>query len=157
AHQKLVEHVTIRAVTFSHTEWHLPDPRPPATQPAREGEAPAEPPFPTDSGGFAQAAIPVPAVIRGDGVRNCTFDRCTIAHAGTWGIELSRACSQNHITRCTLTDLGAGGIKLGEDAIRQKTADLTFANEIADCTISDAGHVFPSAVGIWLGQTFDNR
>lgn len=134
--------IHVRGLTFSHTEWMLPDPDAATTQPV--------------SGGFAQAATPVSAAVYGEGVKNSTFENCTIEHAGTYGIHLARGAQRNTITRCTLRDLGAGGVRIGEQSIRTEQADLSFANRVTDCEISDCGHVFPSAVGIWVGQSFDN-
>jgi parallel beta-helix repeat protein len=53
--------------------------------------------------------------------------------------------------------LGAGGIKIGETQIRSDEAERTFGNEIGDCTIVDGGKMFHSAVGIWIGQSPNNR
>lgn len=136
-----VEHIAWRGITFSHTEWYFPEA-------SRRGR---------DVGGFAQAAVEVPGAIYGEGVRRCTFQGCTIAHVGTYGLELARGCHENRILDCTFTDLGAGGIKIGETVIRDDGAEQTYGNEIQDCTIRDGGRMFHSAVGIWIGQSPNNR
>lgn len=136
-----VEHITWRGITFSHAEWYFPEA-------SRRGR---------DVGGFAQAAVEVPGAIYGEGVRRCTFQGCTIAHVGTYGLELARGCHENRILDCTFTDLGAGGIKIGETVIRDDGAEQTYGNEIQDCTILDGGRMFHSAVGIWIGQSPNNR
>ena len=134
ANGQFVEHVTFRGITFANSEWYLP---------------------PTMAG-FGQAAVGVPGAVWGEGVRGCTFDSCTVTHAGNYGIELGRGCRHNRISYCTMTDLGAGGIKIGTQAVHLADADQTAENEISDCTISDCGKIFPSAIGIWLGQTYQN-
>jgi hypothetical protein len=138
-----IENLTFRNVTFAHVEWIQPDPSPATTQPI--------------SGGFAQAAVGVSGAVRGEGLKKGTFDGCTFTNLGTYGLDLGRGSQDNRITHCTFRDLGAGGIKLGTTAIHASRREQTFGNEITDNDIGDGGHVFPSAVGIWLGQAGDNR
>ena len=140
---QFIEDLTFRGVTFAHVEWIQPDPGPATTQPI--------------SGGFAQAAVGVSGAVRGEGLKTVTFDGCTFANLGTYGLDLGRATQNCRVTRCTFRDLGAGGIRLGTTAIHSDKRDQTFGNAITDNDIGDGGHVYPSAVGIWLGQAGDNR
>jgi parallel beta-helix repeat protein len=141
--KQFIDHLTISGLVFAHTEWMLPEPGPATTQPA--------------SGGFTQAAIPVPAAVRGTGLRNVVFERCTFRNLGTWAMELGRSTQDCRVSACTFHDLGGGGIKLGDDQRHQSAHDRTRGNEITDCEIADVGRVFDSAVGIWVGQASDNR
>ncbi|MCS7224558.1 MAG: right-handed parallel beta-helix repeat-containing protein [Armatimonadetes bacterium] len=141
---ELVEHIRIEGLTFSHTEWVFPDGKGPVW--------PAE-----DAGGFAQAAVGVPGAVWGAGVRDCVFQNCVFTRMGTYGLELSRGCKRNKIRYCLFRDLGAGGIKIGEQGIREKDEERTEDNEISDCDIGYGGLLFHSAVGIWIGQSGNNK
>jgi hypothetical protein len=76
---------------------------------------------------------------------------------GTYGLELGQGCVSNRISRCELTDLGGGGIKIGTGGIARDFEDNARENEINDCLISDGGKLFHSAVGVWVGQSPGNR
>jgi hypothetical protein len=146
-----VQNVTVRGLEFSHTEWYFPEGFQSGTN--RLGISPKPSP---EVGGFGQAAVGVPGAIWGQGMRRCLIEDCAIHHLGTYAIELWRGCQSNRISYCNLDDLGAGGIKLGEGGISEKPAEQTFGNEITDCRIENGGKLFHSAVGVWIGQTFNN-
>ena len=149
---KFLEKVTFRGLAFGHTEWCFPqgfdqDKTKPTIWPPPKAEV----------GGFGQAAVGVPGAVWGEGVRDCRWENCMFAHLGNYSLELARGCQGNQVRACEFFDLGAGGIKLGETAIRQNAAEQTRGNEVLDCAIHDGGKMFHSAIGIWLGQSPDNR
>ncbi|MSU58245.1 MAG: right-handed parallel beta-helix repeat-containing protein [Pedosphaera sp.] len=147
---QFVSDVEFNGLTFAHAEWNL----------AKVGDTNAAPGWPartSEVGGFNQAAIGVPGAVWGEGVRHCVFTNCTFAQVGTYGLELARGCRSNRITHCEFADLGAGGIKIGETAIRPVAAEQTEGNEISDCRIHDGGKTFQSAIGVWIGQSPNNR
>jgi hypothetical protein len=131
---RFVENLIFRKLTFAHTEW----------------------PIPGDRSGFSQAAVGVSGAIWGEGVRNCSFEGCTLKHLGTYGIELARGCKWNRIERCRVSDLGAGGIKIGETTMRDDESEQTHDNMVSNCHIHDGGLIFHSAIGIWIGQSYNN-
>jgi hypothetical protein len=132
--EKFVEHLNFRNLTFAHTEWSLPD----------------------DRSGFSQASIGVPGAIYGEGARKCTIENCTLKNLGTYGIEFSKGCKSNLIEGCEIFDLGAGGIKIGETAIRDSKLEQTHDITVLNCYIHEGGLVFHSAIGIWIGQSYNN-
>lgn len=136
------DRLTFRGLTFAHSEWGLP-PSPPLGPPV--------------IGGFAQAAVGVPAAVTLSGSHDCRFEACAFTHLGDVGIELGRGCQRDVIDHCTFTDLGAGGVKIGEAERRTAAVDQTFANTVSNCRVTDGGYLFPSACGIWVGQSYDNR
>jgi len=145
-----VHNIELRGLTFAHTEWNLAK--------AGDTNAPLGWPAPTSEvGGFAQAAVGVPAAVWGEGVRDCTFAACSFVNVGTYGLELARGCQGNRISRCEFRDLGAGGVRIGEAAIRTNAFEQSGGNEISDCSISEGGRVFHSGIGVWIGQSPNNR
>lgn len=132
---EFVEHITLRGLTFAHAEWW----------PARTDTA--------DTQANAEAL----AVIQGDGVRHCTIEDCTIRHASGYGIHLARGCAHNHLTGCEVRDLGAGGIRIGEMAIRDNEDEQSHSNRVSENHLHKLGLIFHQAVGVWIGQSYANR
>jgi parallel beta-helix repeat protein len=88
--------------------------------------------------------------------QDCKIENCRFEHLGNYALELVNGSQRNVIDHCTFTDLGAGAIRIGETTQPDKKLAQTFGNTVADCRITDGGHEFPSACGIWLGQTYNN-
>jgi hypothetical protein len=147
-----VQNLVFRGITFAHTEWYFP-----SGFAAGENKVDVDPPPADQIGGFAQAAVGVPGAVYGVGARQCRFEECRLIHLGGYGLELARGCQSNLISRCELGDLGAGGLKLGETALRDNPAELARANVVSDCEIHDGGRVFHSGIGLWIGQSPGNR
>ncbi len=150
--KRWIEHLAFRGIVFAHTEWYFPGGFDSGRQQAEVWPPPA-----AAVGGFAQAAIGVPGSVYGTALRHAIFDQCRWIHLGGYGLELGRGCRDNRIQRCELADLGAGGIKLGETAIRDSADEVARDNEVSDCHIHDGGRFFHSAIGIWIGQSPGNR
>ncbi|MBT3271044.1 hypothetical protein HN371_28140 [Candidatus Poribacteria bacterium] len=140
---RFVEHVVLRGLTFSHCEWWFgPE---------------YEPTWPNDDiGGMVQAAFAVPGAIRLRGARSCRIEQCAVMGVGTYAVELERGCQDNAVVHNTLTDLGAGGVKVGETTIRENGGEQTHRNQITDNVIAAGGRLFHSAVGIWVGHSGGN-
>ena len=105
----------------------------------------------------AQAAATVDAVITLEYANNISFVNCEVTHTGTYAFWFRRGCSNCSVNHCYLHDLGAGGVKIGETALPQETTDITNNITVDNNIITDAGHIFPCAVGIIIFHASDNK
>lgn len=148
-----VHDLRFEGLTFAHTEW-----QPPA-----------------DYASSLQAGIEVPGTLLFDYAERCAVTDGRIEHIGNYGIEVGVGCADIEIARNQITDIGAGGIRIGhffswetdgagrltERGIQRKAAmpkgphsqRITVAdNEIAHC-----GRFTPEAVGVFVGDNANNQ
>ncbi|MSU64463.1 MAG: right-handed parallel beta-helix repeat-containing protein [Pedosphaera sp.] len=146
---RYVEQLRFVGLGFEHTEWR---------QPKGGGERWLRPP--ADYANSPQAACHIPGAISFHGARYCAIEDCALAHLGWYGIELTHGCQGNRLVGNTLTDLGAGGIKLESAGVPQVVCVRplwTCNNCITDNHIWAGGRVFHNAVGILCLDAFGNH
>ncbi len=131
---RFVSDITFKGLTFAHSQWCTPP----------EGHQ------------FPQSDAVVASAIIANGSRNCRFDACTITHTGAYGIQLDDACKFNTIENCELTDLGAGGIKVGFWAPTDGDGQTGY-NIIRGNLIAHGGRIFAAGTGILVASSDHNR
>ncbi|MGO8736313.1 MAG: right-handed parallel beta-helix repeat-containing protein [Terriglobia bacterium] len=131
---ELVHDITLRDLAFSYTDWSIPP----------EGYV------------DMQAAYDIPAAVEMAGVTNCSIEKCLFTHLGQYAVEIHRGSKNVRIVGNEMTDLGAGGLKIGDPKIPNSHAEATEGNVVSDNHIHDIGIVYPAAVGIWIGQSSGN-
>jgi hypothetical protein len=134
---RYVSYLKFKDLIFTHTHWLLPE----------------------HIAGFTQNAHSVSATIRANGIQHCSWESCTVTHVGNYAVELFRGCQYNRIVNCQFSDLGAGGIKIGErvsDIPKISPLEVSHHNQIINNQVSDGGKFFHSAVGIRTVHSHNN-
>ena len=132
---KPVTHLGFRGLTFEHSAWTLP----------KEG---------FDG---HQGAVAVGGSIEGDYTEECAFEKCTFKQLGRYAVNLRRGCRKNLIRACEFTDLGGGGIPIGDKNDPREPAHQTTGNRIERCHVHHTGKVWHGSSGIWIGYASHTR
>jgi len=140
-------------LTFSHTEW-----QPPA-----------------DYASSLQAGIEVPGALLFDYAQRCAVTGGGIEHIGNYGVEVNVGCADIEISHNQITDIGAGGIRIGHffswetdgsgrltERGRQRKAAMPKGPHsqritVADNEIAHCGRFTPEAVGVFVGDNGNNK
>lgn len=122
-----------------------------------------------DNVGAVQAAIDVPGAVVFDRAERCVLYGCEIAHCAGYGVEMLTGSHANVLAACTIRDLGGGGVKIGHESlvVHEAAVGRSFIPEarwyrrmaatVVDCRIHGGGHVYASAIGVWIGNAGENR
>jgi parallel beta-helix repeat protein len=103
-----------------------------------------------------QAAYDIPAAIEMSGATNCSIEKCLFTHLGQYAVEIHGGSKEVRIVGNEMTDLGAGGVKIGDPKVPINDEQKTEGNIVSDNHIHDIGTVYPAAVGILIAQSSGN-
>ncbi len=133
--EKPVRDLTFSGIEFSHTGWSI------------------------GTNGYAdtQAAVAVHGDFRAEYAHNVRIENCTFSHLAGYGVELSKGCQEFSIVGNEFVDLGAGGIRIGENVRPQSTAEENHTHEVSDNHLHAMGKVYPPAVGIFIMHSGTNH
>jgi hypothetical protein len=129
-----VEHIVFQNLVFTHTNWVTPP----------QGYA------------CSQAESVLRGAITATGARHCTLEGCAVRQVGTYAVEWGAGCVGNQLLDCDLTDLGAGGVKIGDMKLHDDPRLVASGNVVRDCSITHGGRLHPAGIGVWVGQSHHN-
>ncbi len=135
AAKKPAEKITLRGLTLSHTDWSL----------GPKGHA------------DTQAAVAQRGDIRAEFARDIAIENCAFTHLAGYAVELGRGAQNCRVVGSEMTDLGAGGVRVGEGSSRPDPFDGVSGHMITDNHIYHMGLIFPPAVGVYILQSGNNR
>ncbi len=132
---RFVEHLEFRGLRFYYTDFPI----------APEGHS------------DGQAASSVNAAVEAVGARHCVVADCEVARTGNYAVWFRAGCKNNRLVRSELTDLGAGGVRIGETVDPPSPESAAERNTVDNCFIHDGGRIFREAVGAWIGRASWNN
>lgn len=106
--------------------------------------------------GTPQSEAYTPGVISFAGTHNSDIIDCRIEHIGYWGINLADGVQDVTVKGNTITDIGAGGIKVDGADYPSPPARFSGDNRITDNVVRSGGRVFMTAAGILVTHGFGN-
>ena len=130
-----VRSVTLRGLTFNHTDW----------DPGTNGYA------------DTQAAVAVRGDVRAEFAVDCVIEDCTFGQLAGYAVDLGRGCRNFRLTGNEIADIGAGAVRIGEPARRTDSVDMNHGHTITDNHAHHLGLVYPPAVGVLIMQSGTNR
>jgi hypothetical protein len=84
------------------------------------------------------------------GARRCRFEDCAFTDIAGYAVDILKGSRENVFSRCAMTRLGAGGVRLDGGLAGCPTVELNSGNVVKDCEIGPYGLDFRSAVGVLL-------
>lgn len=90
-----------------------------------------------------------------------SFTSCRLNHHGANAVFIGKGCSQVELEGCEMYDLGGGGAYIGFPVRDVAQAGVPYSdaphdNKVSHCMIRNCGIIHPTAVGVWIGQSYKN-
>lgn len=130
-----VRHVVLRGLDLAETDWDL----------APDGYA------------DVQAAVRIHGDLLLRGVEDSVIEDCLFRGLGGYGVELGPGCRRVRVTGNEMSELAAGGIRIGEDRVEKDAFFANYGHEISQNHIHHCGLIYPPAAGVFILQSGTNR
>ncbi|HNX35124.1 MAG TPA: right-handed parallel beta-helix repeat-containing protein [Kiritimatiellia bacterium] len=120
-----------------------------------------------------QGEMNIPAAVEFVSARGISVRRCAFTQLGGYTMGFGPGAHSNTVDHCLMTDLGAGGVKIGPPFVGYRMAEApknvltpdapdglaktTSAITISNCRITGGGRIHPAAHGVWIGHSSHNR
>ena len=120
-----------------------------------------------------QGEMNIPAAAEFVCARGISVRRCAFTELGGYALAFGPGSHSNLVDHCLMTDLGAGGVKIGPPFAGYRMADApknvltpdapdglaktTSAITVSNCRIAGGGRIHPAGHGVWIGHSSYNR
>lgn len=91
-----------------------------------------------------------------NGSKDVVFDTCQFTHTTAHAAWVKTGCENVTFTKCLFTDLGAGGVYIGNPDVDKAGPKHTHHVTVEDSVLRGGGRYFPSGIGICFFQTSDS-
>lgn len=140
-----VRNLHISGLTFSHTQFPLPDVGYGGIQAAHYG---------SERGAWNR----VPIAVELQSAVDCRFERNRLVNLGTTGLLFENGARNNQIVGNEVGHVSGNGIMLGETVGNPKDKrTISMDNTIANNHVHHCGEGYFGSVGIWIGHTQRSR